>query len=232
MSLVQTYRAEIADRQTRQLGLYLVLAFGVHLLGAASLLLWHPRLRNPQTASLTPLEFVYVQPQQKAPPQPPNSPRQSQTNSTAGGSRDLSRPVQTAARPGAAPAPASLAAPPVLPAAPSAVLPKSAAPPVIQPDRPTATLPVAPSPVTSSPIIRPPAPPNSAHLPSNPAPSVSMPPARRPFPSQPPSLAAQLGSPSVSVESGVGAQLTLTGRQQEQALMLCKMTSGAGIWRP
>jgi periplasmic protein TonB len=208
MSLVQTYRAEIADRQTRQFLVYLALAFGVHALAAASFLIWRPL--NSQTPKIskspTPLEFVYVEPQKLAPSPNPQA-RQAQTNATAGGNRDQNRPIQTAPRSSSAPsssAPSSsvtqLLAPPAplparaIPAEPTArpapaqatARPASAAPNSQSLQRPVASPITRPStnpPVTSPPALRPPA--SSSGSAS--------------------SLAAQLGNHTVSIEQGTAA---------------------------
>lgn len=210
MSLVQIYRAEIASRQTRQLWVYGALALGVHLLGAASLMFWHPRLSNPQASQpRTPLEFIYVKPQATASPPPSNSRRQAQANSRAGGSYDLDRPIQAVTRLGSAAATGSVAAtgsaPPALPALPASSESTALAtrpvtnPPVTNP--PNSPNPPAPQPEPDrrSATANPPAPNLSASRPS--APSLATPSLATP------SLAAQLGDPSVSVEGRAGAQL-------------------------
>ena len=223
MSLVQAYRAEIAGRQTHQFLAYLALAVGLHVLGAVTLLIWHPRLINPK-ASEAPmlLDFVYVEPQKSA--SPPKSPsRQAQTNSTASKNRDPNRPIQAASRPTPATSPATPGS-----AAPSSVASGSASQlqsrlqtePVVSAPRPT--------PAAVRPAARPATPPvnsssNSTVLTApNSDPSWQLPvtdPPATPPPSNPPairpatagsgapSFAAQLGNPSVSVESGVTAQL-------------------------
>ena len=199
MSLVQTYRAEVAERQSRQFLVYLALAFGVHALGAAVFLIWRPL--HPQTAKTpTPLEFVYVKPQKSAPPPNPQA-RQAQTNATAGGTRDPNRPIQTASRPSPSAetsVPSSSVAPPpapplarTIPAEPAALLApaQSAARPT-----PRSPVPAAPNP---EPLQRPVANPVTS-------PPVTRPSAPRPSPTS--SYAAQLSNPAVSVEQGAAAQ--------------------------
>jgi len=231
MSLVQAYRAEIAGRQAHRFLAYLALAVGLHLLGAATLLIWHPRLLHPKPSeSPLPLDFVYVEPQKTgSPPKLPS--RQAQTNSTASRSRDPNRPVQAASRPNSAatgssatsaapsrsavqlqtePSETKPSVPNLRPVSPAV---RPAARPVIPPvdSSPSSSLLAAPSPEPSwqVPIPNPPAA-NSIPNPPVPNPPVPNPPTTRlPTASSDsaPSLAAQLGNPSVSVESTATAPL-------------------------
>jgi len=224
MSLVQAYRAEIAGRQTHRFLAYLALAVGLHILAAATLLIWHPRLLNPKASeSPMPLDFVYVEPQKSV--TPPKSPsRQAQTNSTASQRRDPNRPIQTASRPNF-PATSSAASSPASSPAASSSVTQLQTEPVVSAPRPTpaavrpiarpATPPVNSS--SNSTVLTAPSPDPSWKLPPNSpvthspvTPPRSHPPTIRPATAgsgSAPSVAAQLGNPSVSVESGATAQL-------------------------
>ncbi len=224
MSRVQIYRAELAHRQSHRLWGYLGLAVGLHLLGAATVAFWQPLLLKPQVADPTPLEFVYVDPQTPRKP-PSNSPRQAQTNSTAGGTRNPDRPVQSAPRPDSpsnlplnSPPNSSLNSPAVR-SAPSQSAAQSAspapapAPPTAESQPPTAiarsTRPVpqplpslaAPSPAASSPATSSPARPAPRRAVSNSASNSAAPTAAAA------GGATQLGNHSVSLERGGAASL-------------------------
>lgn len=197
MSQVQTYRAELADRQSRHFLGYLGLACGLHLLGAAVLVFWQPRLLNPQAAeSPLPLEFVYVEPQTKPQTAPPQAQRRAQTNSTAGGTRDSARPVQAAPRPDS-PAVRSIPAQSAAQLQPRAqpVPPAPEAAPAAPPASPLAIARTIPSPAPS-PALSPASNSASSRLSARPDATTTA-----------PRLAAQLGNHSVSVEQGGAAQL-------------------------
>ncbi len=135
MSLAQTYRNQVAQHQQRRLLLYLLVAAGLHAVGAAGLGLWHGHLRHALTKPLdqpVPIDFVYIEPSPEPVAAPANTTNRSQTNAIAG-AKPVNRPVQTNAQP-AAPA-RSLQS--------TAVLPAPALPPSVR---------AVPSPVRTSPV--------------------------------------------------------------------------------
>lgn len=111
MSSVQSYRAQIANKQNHWLLVYLGLAVIVHTAGAVALSVWRPgNLLNLATQITpeerpVPIEFVAIEPEQSSAQPPTQTERRAQTNSTAGGKANPELSIQTGDVPVANPSP-------------------------------------------------------------------------------------------------------------------------------
>ncbi|MBF2051779.1 MAG: TonB family protein [Leptolyngbya sp. IPPAS B-1204] len=96
MSLLQTYRSQVAARQTRRLLGYLALAVTVHAVGAVGLAIWQSQewLNSRSASDATPIEFVAIEPDPQPTQPPASTKRRAQTNSTAGANPNPNLSVQ------------------------------------------------------------------------------------------------------------------------------------------
>lgn len=157
LSPLQLYRLQ-APKQNRRLLAYLGLAVVIHAMGAGGLLFGYlkfDRLNQAAKDLPTPIDFVYIEPHESRPAEPPPTARKSQANSTAGKQAVPQRLIQTGS---SQPAP-SLLQPSLRPSAPapSAQTPSQQAPvpsptpaPLSSSRRQIAPVPASPVPPTST----------------------------------------------------------------------------------